>query len=75
MQIQVDIGFEQLMEIIKKLPANKLSKLKAELGGKTIKDSKNNDIEAFLMTAPVFSKTQIAAITKTRKDINKWRAE
>ncbi len=75
MQIQVDIGFEQLMEIIKKLPANKLSKLKAELGGKTHHEPQNNDIEAFLMKAPVFSKSQITAITKTRKAINQWRAE
>ena len=75
MQIQVDIGFEQLMEIIKQLPANKLSMLKAELGKRGNGKTKIHDIEAFLMRAPTFTKTQVAAISKTRKAINQWRAE
>ena len=75
MQIQVDIGFEQLMEIIKKLPANKLSMLKAELGKKTQGKSSAGDLEAFLLSAPTFTKTQIAVISKTRKAINQWRED
>jgi len=75
MQVQVEIGFEQLMEIIKQLPSSKLSLLKRELNANGNGGAKASDIEAFLLKAPTFSKNQVEAIAKTRKAINQWRAE
>lgn len=73
MQVQVDIGFEQLVSIIKKLPARQWAKLKSEIerNGKDI--SQNQDLEAFLLQAPTFSQKQIDTIAETRKAINQWR--
>lgn len=31
MQVQIDIGFDQLLTIVKKLPAGQLKQLKAEI--------------------------------------------
>jgi len=73
MQIQVEIGFEKLMEIIRQLPATKLSLIKEVLEKETAEDTKIQDIEGFLLKAPTFTKNQIAAISKTRKEINQWR--
>ena len=38
MQVQVDIGFDQLLKIVKDLPAGKLKQLKAEIEKETIGD-------------------------------------
>jgi hypothetical protein len=73
MQIKVEIGFEQLIDIIKRLPANKLSLLKDELGKHNKTEAKTKEMESFLLNAPTFTKAQIATITKTRKAINQWR--
>ena len=75
MQPVVDIAFEELVEIAKKLPASKWSKLKAEVESTAHKSVKSKNLEAFLLKAPTFTKKQIDNIAKTRKSINKWRAK
>jgi len=73
MQVQVDIGFDQLISIVKKLPAQQWAKLKSEVE-KSDKDvPKNKELEAFLLQAPTFAQKQLDTITETRKAINKWR--
>ena len=73
MQVQVDIGFEQLVSIVKELPSRQWAKLKSEIerSGKNV--PKNQDLEAFLLQAPTFSQKQIDTIAETRKAINQWR--
>ena len=73
MQVQVDIGFEQLVSIVKKLASRQWAKLKSEIerSGKNV--AKNQDLEAFLLQAPTFSQKQIDTIAETRKAINQWR--
>jgi hypothetical protein len=73
MHIQVDIGFEQLLEIVRNLPGEQLDRLKEEIEKK--KETKNNkvDKESFLLSGPVFTDEQIEDIIEARKTINKWR--
>jgi len=73
MQVQGDIGFEQLVSIVKKLASRQWAKLKSEIerSGKNV--AKNQDLEAFLLQAPTFSQKQIDTIAETRKAINQWR--
>jgi len=73
MQVQLDIGFEQLVSIVKKLPARQWAKLKSEIerNGKDV--PQNEDLEAFLLQAPTFSQKQLDTIAETRKAINQWR--
>jgi hypothetical protein len=71
----LDIEFEQLVELAKKLPPTKWSRLKEEVEKKPIRSSKSKSLETFLLKAPTFSKKQISSIAKTRKAINQWRAK
>lgn len=73
MQVQVDIRFEQLVSIVKKLPSSQWAKLKSEIerSGKDV--SKNQDLETFLLQAPTFSQKQLDTIAETRKAVNQWR--
>ena len=73
MQIQVDIGFDDLIRLVKRLPKDQLLKFKKELERQTTNDSQAQDLESFLMSAPTFSAKQIETIEQTRKAINEWR--
>ncbi|MGZ3776596.1 MAG: hypothetical protein ACXVIY_02580 [Mucilaginibacter sp.] len=73
MQIQVDIAFDDLVRIVKKLPKDQFLKFKKELEGKDPGDARTQDLESFLLGAPIFSDEQIETVAQTRKAINEWR--
>lgn len=50
MQVQVDIQFDQLLKIVKTLPAGQLKLLKAEIERKRKVKKSNNDLETLLLT-------------------------
>ncbi len=75
MQIQVNIGIDQLIEIVRKLPKKDIDKLKTELEREKAPITNRQDFESFLLNGPVFSKKQLNTIAKTRKAINQWRAK
>ncbi len=75
MQVHVEIGFDQLVNIAKKLPSKQWKKLKQEVEDENKKAKDVFDMETFLLSAPVFAKTQIDKIAKTRKSINQWRTK
>ena len=74
MQVQVDIGFEQLVTIAKKLPKTQWQKLKSAVESDT-QISTSDDLEAFLLNGPTFSEDQLKVIDDNRKAINKWRTK
>ena len=73
MQVQVDIEFNQLVQLAKKLPAKQWTKLKAEVEMQNKPTEVASELEKFLLTAPTFTKKQLDEIAKTRKAINQWR--
>ena len=73
MQVQVDIGFEQLVKIAKKLPKAQWQKLKVEVENDKQLTGNTDDLEAFLLNGPTFTKKQLEVIEENRKAINKWR--
>jgi hypothetical protein len=73
MQIQVDIGFDDLIRIVKKLPREQLLKFKSELEKQDVADTQSQELESFLLSAPTFSDKQLETIEQTRKAINQWR--
>lgn len=75
MQTQVNIEFDQLVELAKQLPANQWVKLKKEVEEKKVDAQKNSHLVSLLLSAPTFSKRQLDEIAKTRKAINQWRTE
>lgn len=75
MEVQVDIGFDQLVQLVKQLPASQWTKLKKEVDGGQVVNDQVSDLEDFLLTAPTFTKKQLDEITKTRKAISQWRTK
>jgi hypothetical protein len=73
MQAVVEIKFNELLKIVKNLPDTELSKLKAVIEKDNKPGYDRSEFEAFLLSAPTFSKKQLANIAKTRKAINQWR--
>lgn len=74
MQVQVDIGFDQLIKIVKTLPLGKLKQLKEEIE-KEAKTDKSNEFERLLLNGPTATKKQLETIVKNRKAINQWRTK
>lgn len=74
MQVQVDIGFDQLLKIVKTLPSGQLKQLKAEIE-KEAKSNKSFDLEMLLLKGPTATKKQLDTIAKNRKAINQWRTK
>lgn len=74
MQVQVDIGFDQLLKIVKKLPSGQLKQLKAEIE-KEAKNDNTVDLETLLLNGPTATKKQLDTIAQNRKAINQWRTK
>ena len=75
MQTQIDIEFDQLVELAKQLPTTQWTKLKKEVEEKSPHKKHNSDLVSLLLSAPTYSKKQLAGIAKTRKAINQWRTK
>jgi hypothetical protein len=75
MQVQVDIEFDQLVQIAKKLPVKQWDKLKKEVEAKPVADTEREDFRKLLLNGPTFSKKQLKTIDETRKAINQWRTK
>ena len=73
MQVQVDIGFDQLLKIVKKLPSGQLKQLKAEI--EKAKNDNTVDLETLLLNGPTATKKQLDTIAQNRKAINQWRTK
>lgn len=75
MQVQVDIGFDQLVNLVKTLPAAQLRRLKAEIEKETKNNEPGADLKALLLAGPVATKKQLETIERNRKVINQWRTK
>jgi len=78
MEIMLDIGFEQLLDLIKKLPAGKIKQLKTALDDDFIKEKAEkelSDFQSFLLKGPVMDANQYAQHVEDRRHFNKWRTK
>lgn len=73
MQVQVNIGFDQLLKMVKELPAAKLKQLKAEIEKGIESESPLSDLESLLLNGPVATQEELETIEQNRKAINAWR--
>ena len=74
-QVQLDIAFDQLVQLAKRLPARHWTKLKQEVESQTPTNKEREDFKKLLLNAPTFSKKQLDAVAETRKAINQWRTK
>ncbi|MGM9475354.1 hypothetical protein ACS5PU_02945 [Pedobacter sp. GSP4] len=76
MGITIDIGYEQLLAAIKKLPAAKIKQLKSVLNEEFIEQKASNDLsdfQDFLLKGPTMSEEQYKQYQTNRKSFNSWR--
>jgi len=75
MQAQIDIGYDQLVKLVKQLPKKQWTKLKSEVEENEAPADTQSDMLALLLNGPTFSKKQLDEIAKARKEINQWRTK
>ena len=75
MQVQLNIEFDQLIQLAKRLPATQWTQLKMAVENEKPTNQEMSELEAFLLSAPTFTKNQIDKIAQTRKAINQWRTK
>jgi len=77
MELKLDIGFEQLLVLIRQLPANQIAKLKIELP-EILVDSQtqsiNNTFRKLLLDSPTMSENQQESYLQTRERFKQWKA-
>jgi hypothetical protein len=75
MRVEIDITFDQLIKVIKNLPASQLRKIKLEIEKGAKIEQNKLDLEAILLNGPTATKKQLEIIEGNRNDINKWRKQ
>lgn len=73
MQVQSEMTFEQLIDIVRKLPASQMKRLKAIIENQTEAQQPSTDFAALLRNGPTATKEQMKTIEQNRKMLSKWR--
>lgn len=72
MTLQSDISYKELITFLKGLPKEQWQDIKKIVESKN--DYDKSAIENLLLSAPVFSDSQLFEVEEARKELNKWRA-
>jgi hypothetical protein len=75
MDINIQVPFQKLLEIVKGLTAIQKTKLIQELSHEKPNKEDKKDFLEFLLTGPVYTKKEIANIEENRKSISAWRTK
>lgn len=73
MQVQLDIAFDQLVEMVKALPKRQLKLLKLEIEKEVKEEKSQTCLEDLLLKGPTATKKELETIIDNRKAINQWR--
>lgn len=76
MELKLNIGYEELIELVKQLPLNQIQKLKADLALIMITnemEDEMSDFQEFLLQGPVMDDDQYQDFLSDRKYFNAWR--
>ena len=77
MEVKMQIPFNELIAIVRRLSPTQKERLKKELDQKTapVTNGKKSRLTELLLNGPVFTDDQIKTIEETRKSINQWRTK
>lgn len=73
MEIKVQVPFQQLLDIVKSLPAAQKAKLRQELDEEKPADKNHDNFIDYLLNGPVYTDEEIQVIEENRKSIAAWR--
>jgi hypothetical protein len=77
MQATVDIGFHQLLHLLKGLPAMQWERLKQEVEAAqpVAEDAERARFRELLLNGPTFTEEQLRAVASAREAIDRWRED
>ncbi len=78
MELKLEIGYKQILEIIKQLPANQIAKLLIDAQNITREEKPKKDVSNFqklLLSAPTMSEEQHIMFVENRKIFSQWRTK
>jgi len=76
MELKLNIGYQELLDLIKQLPASQIKKLKADISLIKVdnEDEKSrNAFQEFLLEGPVMEDNQYRDFLANRQHFNVWR--
>jgi hypothetical protein len=76
MELVVNLGYEQVINLVRQLPANQIEKIKKEITQDYIQKKAQAEIsefQQFLLSGPVMSNEQYQNFKENRKQFNTWR--
>jgi hypothetical protein len=78
MELTLNLGYSQIFNLVKQLPANQIVKIKYELSESTIAEKAKeeiSDFQKFILAAPVMSDEQFSKFNQQRTHFNQWRVQ
>ena len=78
MQLNVEIEFNELLNIIRQLPSFQIEQIKTEVNKKPIISKQiveKSEFQEFLLSGPVMSDEQYHGYLENRQQFNKWRSK
>ena len=73
--MKVQVPFQQLLTLVKRLTPAQKAKLRQELNDKPHAQKDNDEFIEYLLNGPVYSDKEIKVIEETRKSITAWRTK
>jgi hypothetical protein len=76
MEMTLQIGYEQIIGLIRQMPANQIARIKTDISDSYVNAKSAADItdfQKFIRSAPVMSNEQYSAFKQQRKHFNQWR--
>ncbi|MEY4904183.1 MAG: hypothetical protein RLZZ292_1998 [Bacteroidota bacterium] len=79
MELKIEIGYDQVVDIIKQLPINQVARLLVDTKG-ILEQQKNplkdiTSFQQFLLSAPTMSEKEYDIFLENRKLFNQWRTK
>jgi len=73
MEMKVQVPFQQLLTMVKKLTPAQRARLRQELADKKPVQKDKDEFIEYLLNGPVYSDSEINVIEENRKSIAAWR--
>jgi hypothetical protein len=76
MELTVNLNYDEVVKLIKQLPASKIKQLKLNLDDKFISSKASKEIsnfQKFLLECPIMSNKQYLEFKENRKLFDQWR--
>ena len=76
MELTLNLGFGQIVNLLNQLPANQIAKIKNEFTEFHVAEKAKaeiSDFQKFILAGPVMSEEQYANFNQQRQHFNAWR--